>query len=286
MLKVQSRKLKVGTLIVATLTSAIVTIAAATRPPAYEVFAIRFGTVPDFPVRGLVAGADSARRLDIAMMVWLLVDPASERRVLVDAGFYRDSLVQRWKVRDFVRPSSALARSGFRAEEVTDIIITHMHWDHAGGVDLFPNARVWIQKEEFEYYSTGEGRGRGGVDPIDVAFLTDLQRQGRLDLIDGDAREILPGITVYTGGRHTYASQYVGVSIGSGTAVIASDNLYLYENLEKRVPIAQTLDAASNLRAQERMLQIASDPRLIVPGHDPQVFVRFRGPYPGVVKIE
>lgn len=65
----------------------------------------------------------------------------------------------------------------------------------------------------------------------------------------------------------------------------ASDNLYLYENLEKRLPIAQTLDSASNLQAQERMLQIASSPRLVVPGHDPAVFVRFPTPGGGVATI-
>ena len=67
---------------------------------------------------------------------------------------------------------------------------------------------------------------------------------------------------------------------------MASDNLYLYENLDTHAPIAQTLDAASNLRAQERIKQLASHPRLIVPGHDPAVFVRFPKPGNGVAKIE
>src|SRR5207237_6601084 len=56
----------------------------------------------------------------------------------------------------------------------------------------------------------------------------------------------------------------------TGTIVLASDNVYLYENLEKHVPIAQTLDAASNLKAQDRIRMLVSDPRLIVPGHDPR----------------
>ena len=64
--------------------------------------------------------------------------------------------------------------------------------------------------------------------------------------------------------------------------MIASDNLYLYENLARHVPIAQTLDAASNVNAQGRMLSLASDPRLIVPGHDPEVFTRFAKPGNGV----
>ena len=68
--------------------------------------------------------------------------------------------------------------------------------------------------------------------------------------------------------------------------VIASDNVYLYENLDKHVPIAQTFDAKSNLAAQDRMKQLASSPRLIIPGHDPEVFVRFPKPGNGVARLE
>jgi glyoxylase-like metal-dependent hydrolase (beta-lactamase superfamily II) len=67
--------------------------------------------------------------------------------------------------------------------------------------------------------------------------------------------------------------------------VLASDNMYLYENLDKHVPIAATLDAASNLRAQDRMKQLAASPRLIIPGHDPAVLKNFPNPAPGVAKI-
>ena len=93
-------------------------------------------------------------------------------------------------------------------------------------------------------------------------------------------------MTVYTGGKHTFASQYVGVNTKAGTVVIASDNVYTYENLEKHIPITMTLDAQSNLAAQERMKKIASHPRLIIPGHDPAVFVRFPKPGNGVARLE
>ena len=113
-----------------------------------------------------------------------------------------------------------------------------------------------------------------------------LNTQGRVGLVDGDAQEILPGISCYTGGKHTYASQFITVNTASGTVVLASDNVYLYENLEKHVPIAATLDADSNLRAQDRMKRLASKPEYVVPGHDPAVMKRFtgdsagRGPHP------
>lgn len=253
--------------------------------PLYDVYAVRYATIPGFPVSGLIAGADSTRRMDIAMTVWVILGPG--RTVLVDAGFYRDKFVRRWRPQDYVKPSDALAALGVRPQDVTDVIISHIHWDHADGVDLFPRARVWLQREEYEHHvgDGGEVRDRA-IDPDDAAMLARLRAAGRVSLIEGDGREILPGITVYTGGKHTFASEFVGVRTRAGTVVLASDNLYLYENLDRRVPIAQTLDPASNLAAQQRMLTLASDRRLIVPGHDPAVFERFPRPGHGVAKIE
>ena len=254
--------------------------------PSYEVYAIQYGVIKAFRTSGLVAGADTARRTDIAMMVWLLKGP-NGRNVLVDAGFQRDDLIQRWKPADFVLPSEAVARAGVKPEAITDVILSHIHWDHADGASLFPNARIWLQKEEYEHHIDSSGnRLANAIDVQDAAMLAELRKKGRVHLIDGDAREIIPGITVYIGGKHTFQSQYAGVRTAAGTVVIASDNAYLYENLEKHLAIAQTLDAASNLAAQSRMAAIATNPGLIVPGHDPTVFVRFPAPGNGVARIQ
>ena len=228
--------------------------ATAQSKPTYEVYAIRYATVPDYPVADLVAGADPARKIDIAMMIWLV--RGNGRNILVDSGFYHERLFPGWNIHDFIKPSDALKPLGVKPEDVTDIIISHMHWDHADGVDLFPKARIWIQKDELQYCAGEAWQSKdthGGIDPDDVLTLVKLNTEGKVGLVDGDAQEIIPGVTCYTGGRHTYASQYVGVNTAAGTVVLASDNMYLYENLEKHVPIAATLDAASNLRAQDRM---------------------------------
>ncbi len=256
-----------------------------TPPPNREVYAIRYGTLRGFPVASLVAGADTARRLDIALMVWL-VRRADGRNVLVDAGFYREKFLARWQPADHQRPSEAIRALGLGPEDVTDVIVSHVHWDHLDGVDLFPNARVWIQRDEYAHHvdSAGQPRDRA-IDPLDAAMLAQLASAGRVTLIDGDAQEVMPGIRVYTGGRHTFASQYVGVETVDGTVVLASDNAYLYENLTGRRPIAQTLDSTSNLRAQERMLRLAGRPQLVVPGHDPEVFARFPLTGPNVARI-
>lgn len=258
--------------------------ASAPAATTYEVYAVRYASIP-FRVSGLIAGADTSRRLDIAMMVWLLKGPGN-RNVIVDAGFHRADLVTRWKPTGFMTPAEAVARAGVKPEDVTDVIISHIHWDHLDGVDLFPKARVWIQRDEFAHHldSTGAVKDRA-IDAADAKILAGIAREGRVRLVDGDAQEIIPGITVYTGGKHTFASQFAAVKTSEGTVVVASDNMYLYENLAKHLPIAQTLDAASNLQAQERMVTLASDPRLIVPGHDPEVFTRFPTPGNGVARI-
>jgi glyoxylase-like metal-dependent hydrolase (beta-lactamase superfamily II) len=260
---------------------------AAQTKPQYEVYAIRYATIPDFSVAGLVAGADRSRKLDIAMMVWLV--RGNGRNILVDAGFYREQFFRQWHVADFVKPYEAIKRIGLNPEDITDVIITHMHWDHADGMDLFPKARIWIQKDELEYYAGEAWQARnthGGIDPDDVMAAVKLNTQGRVGLVHGDGQEILPGVTCYTGGKHTYASQFVGVNTAAGIVVLASDNMYLYENLEKHVPIAATLDPESNLRAQDRMKQLAANPKLIIPGHDPAVMKNFPNPEPGVAKIQ
>jgi glyoxylase-like metal-dependent hydrolase (beta-lactamase superfamily II) len=251
----------------------------------WEAFAIHYATLPAFRVSGLIAGADTARRIDATCMVWLLKGP-NGRTVLVDAGFTRADLIARWKPTNYVRPDSAVLRAGVTPGAVTDVIISHIHWDHFDGADLFPNAKIWIQREEVDHHidSTGKVLDRA-IDGPDAAMLHALRTTGRVALVDGDAREIIPGITVYTGGKHTFQSQYVGVRTGQGTVVLASDNMYLYENLDRQVPIAQTLDAASNLAAQRRMVTLASDARLVVPGHDPAVLARFELVAPGVVRI-
>jgi glyoxylase-like metal-dependent hydrolase (beta-lactamase superfamily II) len=271
---------------VGTLSGASALHAQAGPAPVSEVYAIRYATLSNFPVWALVSGADSTRRLDIAATIWLIKRPDG-RNVLVDAGFYRDKFMKQWKPADYQLPSDAVRAAGFKPEEVTDIVVSHVHWDHMDGVDLFPNARVWIQREEYAYHLDAAGHPKDRmIDSLDAAMLAGLDRAGRVKLIDGDAQEILPGITVYTGGKHTFASQYASVKTAQGTVVLASDNVYLYENFAKHVPIAQTLDSASNLRAQERMVKLASSPRLLVPGHDPEVFVRFPKPGHGVAKIE
>ncbi len=85
---------------------------------------------------------------------------------------------------------------GIAPEDVTDIIVSHSHWDHVDGVGLFPKAVIHIQKEEYEYSigPQGEMLHGGGVDADGAAMLAALKAAGRVRFVDGDAKEMLPGI--------------------------------------------------------------------------------------------
>ena len=252
----------------------------AAPPPApdYSIEAIRYGTIRDFPVSELVIGAPEAEKVDIAMVVWLI--RGGGRNVLFDSGFHREKWLKEFPAfADYLRPDEAVKLAGVRPEDVTDVVISHAHWDHMGGIDLFPKATVWIQKQEFAYY-TGDawqpGGKHGGIDPGDVEALVRINTEGRLRLVDGDDREILPGIRAYTGARHTYASQYLRID-GVTPFVLASDNCYLYRNLAEHRASAtfSEADQPANVRNQARMVELAGSPDRVVPGHDAKQFEKY-----------
>ena len=243
----------------------------------YSIQAIRYADLPSFPVSALVVGGPKDEKIDIAMVVWLI--RGGGHNILLDSGFHREQWLKTFPMKDFLRPDEAVKIAGVQPDEVTDIVISHAHWDHMGGIDLFPKATVWIQKEEFRYY-TGDawqaGGNHGGIDPEDAQALVKINTEGRLRLVNGDDQEILPGIRVFTGSRHTYASEYLHVS-GKQPFVLASDNCYLYRNLQEHKASAtfSEADHEANIKQQARMIELAGSVDRVVPGHDALQFQKF-----------
>jgi len=298
---------------------------AAISQPHYRVYAIRFASLlKPTPLSYWVQKAPEKDSVNIDFMVWLIKGD-NGRIILLDAGFQRGLEEQKeFEPIDFTRPDSALQKFGIQPGEVTDIILSHPHWDHIDGLNLFPNAHVWIQKDDYGYYvgvawqirapakdSAEEKRGEaastkdwgqpGGFAKRDVRMLLEYNLAGRLTLVDGDDKEIIPGITVYTGSRHTFNSQFVVVNTGAvnpgpqparatkaNKILLASDNIWVYYSLDHLMAPSEggTFDNAGFVRSMQRMKTLVTDAKYIVPGHDSQIFTRFPKVADGVVEIK
>lgn len=261
------------------------------QAPHYEVYAVRFAssaypfTIADWADKG------PKDPVKIDFMVWL-VKGDNGKNILVDAGFLNDiPNAAEFKIVNYVRPDSALLPLGLAAKDITDIIVSHPHWDHIDGLNLFPNAKIWIQQDDYGYF-VGQAWQKdgepGGFVQRDVRMLLELNLAGRLVLVKGDNQNILPGITVYTGSKHTYESQYALVETGKRKVILASDNIWVYYSLENLRPAAYggTLDTTAYKNAMIRMKQLAPTKNAIIPGHDGKIFTLFPTVKPGIVRID
>jgi glyoxylase-like metal-dependent hydrolase (beta-lactamase superfamily II) len=254
----------------------------------YEIYALKFGERTNkVPVTEVAVGSPRTDSVQVCFMYWLLKGN-NGRTILVDAGFTDDADINPAAI-TFTRPDMMLDKLKVRPEDITDIIITHPHWDHIGGMDLYPNATVWMQKEDYDYFvgaAWQKDGNRGGFNKNDVAKIVNRNLEEKLVLVKGDDLEIIPGIRVFIGSKHTYESQFVMVESDDRQAIIASDNAWFYYNLESGLPIPIGMDQKAYAANLKRMNKMVKDVDLIVPGHDPLVFTRFPKVADDVVRIK
>ena len=262
------------------------------QPEDYDVFAIRFtSTSQPSPISAWAYKGPEKDSVHIDFMVWL-IKGKNGKNILLDAGFLGGiEDAKEFGIVNYIRPDSMLLKTGVKPGDITDIIISHPHWDHIDGIDLFPNAHIWMQKEDFNYFvgaAWQKNGNNGGFNKRDVTKVIDANLAGRLTLVDGDDKEIIPGIKVYTGSKHTYNSQYVVVNTGAKKIVLASDNIWIYYSLDHLTPasVGGTLDPAGYVKAMQRMKTLASDKKYIIPGHDAKIFSLFPLVSPGIVQIK
>ena len=264
----------------------------AQAPPSYEIYALKYFGLHSVPVSELAMGAPKKDTMNMFFMYWL-IRGNNGKNILVDAGFLKDlDIFKQLNTTFYIRPDSVLQELNIKPEEITDIILTHPHWDHIDGVSLFPQAHVWIQKEDYNYFVgqawQKDGRHQGFY-KRDVDSMVSLNIAGKLTLVDGDDKEIIPGIKVYTGSRHTFNSQYVLVQTGGDKVILASDNIWIYYNLDHLTssPFPNgTFDTLAYVKSMQRMKTQASNVKYIIPGHDPAVFSRFPLVKPDIVRIK
>ncbi len=246
-------------------------------PSDYEIYAIKYGERMGTRGGVFVYGDPHDAPMPMDYFVWAIRN--NQRTIVVDVGYGREEGERRG--RTFLRcPTEGLKLIGIDAKEVEDVIITHMHYDHAGNLEKFPKARFHIQDEELAYV-TGRAMThqvlRRSFSINDVSRMVRLVYGDRVVFHRGDD-EIVSGVSVHHIAGHTRGLQSVRVNTARGFVLVASDAAHYYENLEKETPFATLENMYLMLEGYRRVRALADSDSHLVPGHDPKVLERYPAP--------
>ncbi|NQU61352.1 MAG: N-acyl homoserine lactonase family protein [Rhodospirillales bacterium] len=240
----------------------------------YQLYAVKYATHGRTQAANFVDPPDPHEAMPIDYFVWAAV--SDTRTVVIDMGFTADVATERG--REYIRcPTDGLKLIGVNADTVTDVIVTHFHYDHIGNFDKFPKADFHLQDREMAFAT-----GRHMLDPAhgfsmnadDVVGMVRHLYGKRVVFHDGDD-DFAPGITLHHIGGHTDGLQVVRVNTKRGLVVVASDACHLYANMETGNPFPIIFKKEDVLAGYARLHELADSPDHIVPGHDPLVMARY-----------
>ncbi|MDR3494738.1 MAG: N-acyl homoserine lactonase family protein [Ancalomicrobiaceae bacterium] len=205
----------------------------------WEVHVIEYARSKDQPLASLIQGALDDGAVDLPFS--FVLARRQGLTVLIDSGFMREgsgaAMSEKFGIPQWISPIRMLAELGVAPEDVTDIVLSHAHFDHMGSIGKFPKATIHIQKSEvLSWYELLAMPARFGalteiINPDDMRRVFDASVEHRLNLVDGDVDDLLPGLDVRLGKGHTPGQQFIVVSTPSGRIVVSGDCVYAKRNL-------------------------------------------------------
>src|SRR5665213_952476 len=248
--------------------------------PNYQIYALRYATRPARRSEHFVGGDPHDADMPMDYFTWV-VTGAGGRALVVDTGFTAAMASKRG--RTYLRcPVQSLAALGVRADSVTDVVLTHLHYDHVGNFGQFPAARFHLQEQELQF-ATGRYMKypvfAHGFELEEVIGMVRLNYAGRVELHSGVV-ELAPGITLHPAPGHTAGLQVVRVHTARGWVVLASDSIHFFENMTTDRPFTLGFHLGQMVDAFRAVERLASSPDHIIPGHDPLIMRLYRPPSP------
>ena len=200
----------------------------------WDVYVMEYARSRNQPWVDLISGMYNDGVMDLPFS--FILAQRGDRNVLVDTGFMQDEhssgFSAKFGIPSWISPLRLLGELGLAPEAITDIFITHAHFDHMGSVGEFPNAQIYIQKSELlSWYEAIALPRRFGhltaiIDPDNLCSALDASIEHRVTLIDGDKDNVLPGIHVRLGSGHTIGQQFIVLDTAIGRRVISGDCVY------------------------------------------------------------
>ena len=239
-----------------------------------RIYAVRYAHLDRSSDQNFLGGDDHAHSMPIDYYVWVI--KAASHTIVVDTGF--DAEAARARGRQLLRSvADGLAAIDVDPRDVRDVVITHMHYDHAGNVALFPRARFHVQDAEMAY-CTGRAMTHQHLSHFfeaeNVVQMVRRVFDGRVDFHAGDSL-LFPGITLHHLPGHPLGLQAVRVETDRGPVLLASDAAHFWANLERETPYPVVADVPQYLESLRALRSLAPSIDHIIPGHDPKVLARF-----------
>ena len=231
-------------------------------------------------------------------MIFSLLQSTTGERILVDTGFASGASMTGPGFKDFVRSDEILARHGIAANAIDTLVLTHLHFDHAGNLDAFPNARIFLQLHEYEswkevlarYCDGGVTKDRWVFSSLDADNFRALDAaiaEGRVTFLDGD-HQLRDGLTCRLArDTHSFGIQWLEVETSGGSFALAGDVCYSYACAERMWPPGYLQGNPWNMLAEiERIKKVSGDDLArLLPGHDMDIFKRHRAGISQGVKV-
>jgi len=241
-------------------------------PESYQIFALRYAEKGERSRQENFLQPVDAHDAPMPLDFYLWVLKSERRTIVVDTGFDHAEAARRDR-RVMRLPAEALATIGVDAASVEDVIITHLHYDHAGTLGAFERARFHLQESEMQF-ATGrwmlDDAERHAYSADHVAEMVHRVFEKRV-AFHGEDGEAAPGVTVHRMPGHTMGMQAVRVRTRRGHVLLASDASHFYEHWIRRVPFAICWSPSDLMRSYERFEQLAQSEDHVIPGHDPLV---------------
>ena len=235
----------------------------------WEIYALRYAAKENRTRReSFLFADDHDAPHPIDFYVWVLKN--GDQTILVDTGF--DAEEGKLRNRPIIQtPAQMLTDFGLPPSSIDKVIVTHMHYDHAGSLYEFRNAKLYVQPAEIEYV-TGPCMCHDALrHPFTGEHVIEMVRSlyaGNVEFCEG-AREVAPGVEVHLIGGHTRGQQCVRVRTRRGWVVLASDSSHFYENYRTGKPFPIVVDMEQTLRGYDTLRSLADSDNHIIPGHDP-----------------
>ena len=244
--------------------------------PDYEIYALKYAGPLTSSVALVLYNTEWDKSIARNYYIWAV--RGRGRTVVFDAGV-RPALAAERKLHGYVPLDVVLRRIGIEAGEVAHLVISHIHFDHAGGVELFPKAKIYVQRKEYDFWVHDPISRRPPyaalADAVVVEQFRKLERTDRLVLIEGD-REILPAIELLLTPGHTPGLQSMAIGTPKGTAILTSDCAHVHRSFVEDTPSSLITDLPAWLGSYTKLRRkVGGDLSMLFPGHDKDMLERY-----------